>query len=315
MKASSHYAIATRASQPHRRGQKVTGAATYAYEYPVEGVTYVFPVQSTIAKGRVELDRRECRACAARCHRRALARERPAAAAPPGTTRIWRSSSRMPSAYRGQFVAAVVAETLETARQAAAWLPCGMRNSRTTSSSRVDRGDLYTPESCCNAGYASGQRSTATSRRRWRPRRSHSTTPTRRRPSTTIPWSRTATICVTWQRRERDRLRHVPRGLHRRRDDDRRAFGLPPERVRVISPYVGGGFGSKGFTHPLILAALASQAVRRPAKLAQTRQQMFALAGHRSPTIQRYVGQPGATAGSSAIAHDVVEQSSTRSRR
>src|SRR5438445_13576273 len=33
--------------------QKVTGAATYAYEYPVEGVTYVFPVQSTIARGRV----------------------------------------------------------------------------------------------------------------------------------------------------------------------------------------------------------------------------------------------------------------------
>src|SRR5260370_27580700 len=33
--------------------QKVTGAAKYAYEYPVEGVTYVFPVQSTIAKGRV----------------------------------------------------------------------------------------------------------------------------------------------------------------------------------------------------------------------------------------------------------------------
>src|SRR5438270_11412445 len=33
--------------------QKVTGAARYAYEYPVDGVTYVFPVQSTIAKGRV----------------------------------------------------------------------------------------------------------------------------------------------------------------------------------------------------------------------------------------------------------------------
>src|SRR5947199_9207284 len=31
--------------------EKVTGAAKYAYEYPVEGVTYVFPVQSTIAKG------------------------------------------------------------------------------------------------------------------------------------------------------------------------------------------------------------------------------------------------------------------------
>src|ERR1700730_17154199 len=33
--------------------QKVTGAAKYAYEYPVDHVTYVFPVQSTIAKGRV----------------------------------------------------------------------------------------------------------------------------------------------------------------------------------------------------------------------------------------------------------------------
>src|SRR5258708_11339671 len=33
--------------------QKVTGAANYAYEYAVEGVTYVFPVQSTIARGRV----------------------------------------------------------------------------------------------------------------------------------------------------------------------------------------------------------------------------------------------------------------------
>src|SRR3989442_12962895 len=33
--------------------QKATGAAKYAYEYPVDHVTYVFPVQSTIAKGRV----------------------------------------------------------------------------------------------------------------------------------------------------------------------------------------------------------------------------------------------------------------------
>ena len=33
--------------------KKVTGTAPYAYEHPVEGVTYAFPVQSTIAKGRV----------------------------------------------------------------------------------------------------------------------------------------------------------------------------------------------------------------------------------------------------------------------
>ena len=33
--------------------KKVTGTATFSFEYPVEGVTYAFPVQSTIAKGRI----------------------------------------------------------------------------------------------------------------------------------------------------------------------------------------------------------------------------------------------------------------------
>ena len=50
-------------------------------------------------------------------------------------------------------------------------------------------------------------------------------------------------------------------GPHGIRDDVAKAFGLQPERVRVISPYVGGGFGSKGFTHPhVILTAMAAQA-------------------------------------------------------
>ncbi len=59
---------------------KVTGAARYAYEYPVAGMCYVWPVQSTIAKGQiVSIDAHE-RAGAARRPRRALARERPARA-------------------------------------------------------------------------------------------------------------------------------------------------------------------------------------------------------------------------------------------
>jgi xanthine dehydrogenase YagR molybdenum-binding subunit len=90
------------------------------------------------------------------------------------------------------------------------------------------------------------------------------------------------------------------------------AFRLPPERVRVIAPYVGGGFGSKVFAHPhVILAVMAAQVARRPAKLALTRQQMFALAGYRTPTIQRV--QLGAERDGqlTAIAHAVVEQTAT----
>src|SRR5581483_10165184 len=65
-------------------------------------------------------------------------------------------------------------------------------------------------------------------------------------------------------------------------------FGVPPEQVRVISLHVGGGFGSKGTPRPhAVVAALAARHVRRPVKVAVTRQQMFTLTGYRTPTIQR----------------------------
>src|SRR5260221_5230954 len=90
------------------------------------------------------------------------------------------------------------------------------------------------------------------------------------------------------------------------------AIRLPPERVRVIARSVGGGFGSKGFPHPhVILTVMAAQATRRPVKLALTRQQMFALVGYRTPTIQRMRLGADSKGRLMAIAHDVVEQTST----
>jgi xanthine dehydrogenase YagR molybdenum-binding subunit len=89
-------------------------------------------------------------------------------------------------------------------------------------------------------------------------------------------------------------------------------LGLEPEQVRVIATHVGGGFGSKGTPRPhVIVAALAARHFGRPVKLAVTRQQMFTLTGYRTPTIQRI--QLGAERDGRlvAIAHDVVEQSST----
>ncbi len=63
---------------------------------------------------------------------------------------------------------------------------------------------------------------------------------------------------------------------------------IPPERIRVIAPFVGGGFGSKGnpWPHPT-LAAIAARRVNRPVKLVLKRQQMFAQVGHRPATLQR----------------------------
>src|SRR5258706_14397106 len=101
-------------------------------------------------------------------------------------------------------------------------------------------------------------------------------------------------------------------GAHFTRDTVATAFRLPPERVRVIAPYVGGGFGSKGFAHPhVILTVMAAQAARRPVKLALTRQQLFALAGYRTPTIQRIRLGADRNGRLTEIAHDVVEQTAT----
>ncbi len=89
-------------------------------------------------------------------------------------------------------------------------------------------------------------------------------------------------------------------------------FGLDPSHVRVISEHVGGGFGSKGFARPnVVLAAMAAKVVQRPVKCTLTRQQMFSVVGHRCPSIQRVRLGADVDGRLVAVAHDVVEQSST----
>jgi xanthine dehydrogenase YagR molybdenum-binding subunit len=82
---------------------------------------------------------------------------------------------------------------------------------------------------------------------------------------------------------------------------------IAPEQVRVVSHYVGGGFGSKlKVFGDAILAALAARALGRPVKIALTRQQIFNHTTHRSATLQRL--RLGADGDSRliAIAHENV---------
>src|SRR6185312_2419594 len=63
-------------------------------------------------------------------------------------------------------------------------------------------------------------------------------------------------------------------------------FGIDAANVRVVCPYVGGGFGSKGQTWaPATLAAMAARVVQRPVKLMVTRAQMFTSNGYRPRTV------------------------------
>ena len=296
--------------------QKVTGAAKYAYEYPVEGVTYVFPVQSTIAKGRVvSIDASAARALPGVVA--VLSHENAPRLTPldDAELAVFQSDT---VAYHGQFVAAVVAETLEIARHAASLVVVRYEEQPHDVELRADRGDLSTPDTMpvkffplLRGGYRPGRRRGSTCRS-GRRARSHLYDARRAQQS-----ARTACDDRHLERRRRQpgesvTLYDANQGGNSTRDDVATAFGLPPERVRVIAPYVGGGFGSKSFAHPhVILTVMAAQVTRRPVKFALTRQQMFALAGYRTPTIQRIRLGADRNGRLTAIAHDVVEQTAT----
>jgi len=70
--------------------------------------------------------------------------------------------------------------------------------------------------------------------------------------------------------------------------DMAKTLGLPKDKVRLDSPYIGGGFGGKLFSRAdSLLAALGARAAGRPVKVALQRPLMFNNTTHRPATIQR----------------------------
>jgi xanthine dehydrogenase YagR molybdenum-binding subunit len=94
--------------------------------------------------------------------------------------------------------------------------------------------------------------------------------------------------------------------LNQGRDAVARTLNIPVENVRLISPFVGGGFGSKLWVNAdAILAAIAARQLNRPVKTALTRQQVFHVTTHRSDTIQRVRLGTARDGRILAIGHDV----------
>src|SRR5207247_5207162 len=66
-----------------------------------------------------------------------------------------------------------------------------------------------------------------------------------------------------------------------------KAFGLPAENVRVLSPFVGGGFGNKMIWDHHIFAIVAAKMSGRPVRMALSREGVFRMTGGRTLTEQR----------------------------
>jgi xanthine dehydrogenase YagR molybdenum-binding subunit len=286
---------------------KVTGAARYAYEHPVPDAAYAYPIQAPVASGRIgALDATE-----------ALAIPGVIAVLWGGNTPPFGGGSfelslfnRNEVTYRGQLVGVVVGETLEIAREAAAAVRVDYTADEHDVVLRADHPGLYRPEKVnpafpADTGYGDVPAGLAGAAARVDVTY---TTPVQHNN----PMEPHAAI-ASWDEGGVLTVYDSTQGPSADRDTIAAVLRLDPDRVRVVSPHVGGGFGAKGTTRPhAIIAALAARAVQRPVKVALTRQQMFTLTGHRTPTIQHLELGAAADGRLTAVAHDVIEHTATR---
>ncbi len=85
------------------------------------------------------------------------------------------------------------------------------------------------------------------------------------------------------------------------------ALGISPSKVRVLSPFVGGGFGSKlGVMPEAVAAAIAAQKVGFPVKVVMARQHVFDVVGRRPETWQRVRLGADAQGTLTAISHETI---------
>jgi len=101
-------------------------------------------------------------------------------------------------------------------------------------------------------------------------------------------------------------------GLVMARDRLAGLFGIPAENIHIRSPFLGGGFGSKGLmSGPQILGIMAAKLVGKPVKLVLRREQMYGPVGHRAPTRQTLRLGADSDGGLMALQHHTKTASST----
>src|SRR5207245_8133030 len=95
----------------------------------------------------------------------------------------------------------------------------------------------------------------------------------------------TYSTTAEWEAPDRLLVHECTRGIKQLQRLLAACFGLPAENIRIICPFIGGAFGSKGFQwSQTLLAAAAARLVQRPVKVTFTRPHVFDSAGPRALT-------------------------------
>ena len=286
---------------------KVQGLAPYAFEQPVDDPAYVYPLLSTVARGRLRaVDASEAEALDGVLLVLTHLNAPRLADTGDGELAILQNDG---IAFRGQIVGAVVADTSENARHAASLVRLEFEGREPDTELRADRDDLYEPavvNPSMETTTSDGDAEAAFAGAAVRVDRTYGTPMEHNNPM------EPHTCVALWESGPTLTLWDSTQGAHSVRTTLAPMLGLDPAHLRVVSPYVGGGFGSKGTPHAHnMLAAMCAQRLEgRPVKLALTRQQMFTLAGYRTPTVQRMRLGADRDGRLVSLSHEVVEQTS-----
>ena len=294
---------------------KVTGVARYSAEMPVRGVVYGVLATSAIAKGKItSIDTsaaaREPGVLSIFTHQNL-----PKPAKTPQQVEKWRAAqSYLPMQdaeifYAGQPVALVVADTLERATQAAALLKVSYQTDKPIDSYHDPKAKIFDPQKIQD-----GKKSGHTER--GNPQQAFDGAPVKHE-ATYIhainhhnPMEPAATLAV-WEGPDRLTVYETTQNITGTQTALTDLLGLPRDQIRVLTPYLGGGFGCKGSFWPhTILTVLAARAVGRPLKLVLTRPQMYTSVGHRED--QQQTLKMGATPDGKLVAL-IHEKTSTTS--
>ena len=291
---------------------KVTGAAKYAADHTPPGLAYGVPVVSTIARGlvkNIDSSRAEKEpGFIAFISRHNAPEIKPTANDFGSWTKL--GESRLLFAddrvyYAGQYLGVVVADTLERATSAAALVDVKYDEERGVVETADALDSLFVPSFAfgpVSVSRGNFEKACAGAARKID---QHYSTPIEHHN----PMEPSATVAV-WEG-DQLTLYDATQWVMGARNSVADMLQKNRESVHIVSEFVGGGFGCKGFIWPhQVMAAIAAKKVGRPVKVSLTRSQMFSACGHR-PATQQHVEMAADTNGRLlGIRHRSIAQTS-----
>ncbi len=262
---------------------KVTGKAKYAAEFKVPNLAYGFIATSSIARGTIRsIDTTEASKAAGVI--KVYTHEnfpvpKPATATPANDT-SYKALHSNKIIFNQQPIAFVVAETFEQARYAARLIKATYNEEKPTTDflGLIDKAFVPNPERAA--------------RPRGNPEQALAAAPVKIEGTYTIaidhhnPMEPHGAIAF-WEGNKLT-IFDKTQGVFMVRQHLATTFGIPPTDVQVISPFVGGAFGSslRPNYYPALIAA-ASKDIKRPVKFVYTRTQMYTGNGYRPQSWQK----------------------------